>query len=56
MKLTKKELFENWMKFDNVLKSDNKYTFQCSQYKKQLTYTFTYKAAYKYWLNEYYLN
>lgn len=49
---TKKQLFKKWMQSDNVIKLGNKYTFQCIQYKKQ----FTYIAAYKYWLKEYYLN
>ena len=50
MKLTKKELFKDWLNSDNVIKLGNKYTFQCIQYKKQ----FTYKQSYKYWLKEYY--
>ena len=48
----KKKLFKKWMQSDNVIKLGNKYTFQCIQYKKQ----FTFAAAYKYWLKEYYLN
>ena len=48
----KKKLFKQWLNSDNVIKLGNKYTFQCIQYKKQ----FTYIAAYKYWLKEYYLN
>ena len=50
MKLTKKQLFKDWINSDNVIKLGNKYTFQCIQYKKQ----FTFAAAYKYWLKEYY--
>lgn len=46
----KKKQFKDWLNSDNVIKLGNKYTFQCIQYKKQFTYT----AAYKYWLKEYY--
>ena len=46
---TKKQLFKEWIKSDNVIKLGDKYTCQCIQYKKQ----FTLKELYKYFIKEY---